>query len=212
MSTPSILIADDHSIVRIGVSLIIEDLYPDAFIREADSFDNLLHQLRKQPFDLIVLDINIPGGNNHQMIHAVRLRQPEVKILVFSAYDEAMYAESYLKAGADGYLYKESAREDIRQAIRGILNDEKYISETFKQLLLDRYANNYSSKNPLTDLSTRETEVLHLLVKGDTLMSIARTLNLQLSTVSTYKTRLFEKMGVTNIVNLLEKMRLYAAG
>src|ERR1044071_460877 len=101
-----VLIAEDHSIVRIGMQLLLTEMYPEASIVEVDTFDKALNKVKAQPFDLLLLDINMPGGDSLHMIKAVRLRQPDIGILMISGYDEELYALRYIDAGADGYVSK----------------------------------------------------------------------------------------------------------
>lgn len=205
-----VLIADDHSIVRYGTALVIKEMLPAGTIREANNFDQALKLLDTDRFDLLVLDINIPGGNNLQMIDVVKLRQPHVKILIFSGYDEQLYALRYLQAGADGYVVKQAPEGELKAAIQTIQNNDKYISPTVKQHLINGLTTKKATaRNPLTGLSNREMEVMQLLVKGASVAEIGVTLSLQISTVSTYKSRIFEKMEVNNIVELVEKVKLY---
>lgn len=209
----TVLIADDHAVVRYGTSLIVRSIIPGSEVHEAENFNQLIQLLEKKDYSLVILDINIPGGNTHQMIDAIRLRRPGIKILIFSAYDENQYAWRYLQAGADGYLYKEAPETEIKQAIATVLRNEKYTSESFKQWILEHLQGpNASPPNPLHQLSNREMEVLQFLVQGSSTAAIAARLHLQLSTVSTYKNRLFEKLEVNNLVELIEKVRLYNSG
>jgi DNA-binding NarL/FixJ family response regulator len=209
-STSQILIADDHSIVRYGTSLVIKEVLPNGNIREATNFEQLLKLLDTVTFNLLVLDINIPGGNNLQMIDVIRLRQPGIKILVFSGYDEQLYALRCLQAGADGYVVKQAPEGELKNAIQTILSNDKYISPLIKQHLIKGLANpSAASLNPLSTLSNREMEVMQQLIKGASVAEISNSLSLQISTVSTYKSRIFEKMEVNNIVELVEKVKLY---
>lgn len=207
-----ILIADDHSIVRLGTKQVLCSM-PDAMaITEARTFDEAIFLIEAQPFDLLILDINMPGGNNRQMIDAVKLRQPGVRILIFSAYDEILYALNYLQAGADGYIEKNSPDEDFRAAINTVLAGEKYISRAVRELLIGKFTGQQEHRNnPFTVLSPREIEVMNLITKGLPLIKIAEMLHLQLTTVSTYKTRIFEKVGVKNVIALIEKAQMYKA-
>jgi DNA-binding NarL/FixJ family response regulator len=207
----SILIADDHTIVRLGVSHIISTLPTPAAVEEASTFDEVIAQLESRPFDLLILDINIPGGNNLQMIDAVKLRQPNIRILMFSGYDEQLFAINYMQAGADGYLVKYSPEEEIRSAISTVLNQQKYMSAgTREQLLSMLNSQREPVLNPLSTLSGREVEVMYLLTKGVPVARIADMLNLQVTTVSTYKTRIFEKLQISNVIELLEKVKMYS--
>jgi len=209
----SILIAEDHPIVRLGVSSIIQHLLTSVNIVEAQGLDEAVRQLTRTTFELLILDINITGGNNLQMINTIRLRQPRIKILIFSAYDELLYGLNYLQAGADGYLGKSASGEEIGNAISTILNNEKYLSAAIKEQLMQRISTTARIaplSNPLGSLSAREMEVMQLLLKGIGINHIAQTLNLQTTTISTYKNRIFGKLGTSNIIELSEKVRLYS--
>lgn len=207
----NILIADDHTIVRLGVAHIISTLAIPTTIVEAETFDQVIALLETHDFDVLILDINIPGGNNLQMIDAVKLRQPKIKILIFSGYDEQLFAINYMQAGADGYLMKYTPEEEIKHAIRTVLNQEKYMSAATRQQMLNMLNSQREPVvNPLSTLSAREIEVMNLLTKGTTIAKIAEMLHLQVTTVSTYKTRIFEKLGISNIVELLEKVKMYS--
>lgn len=206
---PHFLIAEDHSVVRMGVIMLIREMYPTADIEEADTFDEVVKMLSRQRYDVLLLDIHMPGGDNIQMIDAARLRQPDIAILVFSSYDELLYAPGYLKAGADGYLSKKSQPEEMRTAIRKMLNREKYISTPVQDMLLnDLRRPGRGNGRRAAVLSDRETEVMNLLIKGATAKEIKLALNIQHSTVSTYKNRIFEKLKVSNVIELAHKIRL----
>lgn len=206
----NVLIADDHAIVRLGMKQIICSLPGAMPITEAKTFDEAISLIEAHTFDLLILDINMPGGNNMQMIYAVKLRQPDIRILVFSAYDEILYALNYLQAGADGYIEKNSPDEEFRTAINAVLMGEKYISKAVREQLIGKFTGQQEHhRNPFTVLSPREIEVMNLLTKGLSLIKIAEALHLQLTTVSTYKTRIFEKVGVKNVIALIEKAQMY---
>jgi len=168
-----------------------------------------LDMLNREQFDLILLDINLPGGNSVTMINDIRAIQLKVKILVFSAYDEDQYALRYIQAGADGYLNKLSSEEKIIEAVNTILNGELYIGDTIKNMLA-QHPDAMLYDNPFFLLSNREMEITLLLVNGEGNLEIANKLNIRMSTVSTYKSRIFEKLGVSNVVSLAEKYRLHA--
>ncbi|NLR67595.1 response regulator transcription factor [Chitinophaga varians] len=205
-----VLIADDHSIVRLGIKQIICSLPGNMHVTEAKTFDETISFIEQQHFDLLVLDINMPGGNNLQMIQAVKLRQPDVRILICSAYEEIMYALGYLQTGADGYIEKNSPDDDFKTAINSVLAGEKYISRAVREQLINKYTKQQDHRpNPFSVLSGREVEVMNLLTKGLPLIKIAEILHLQLTTVSTYKARIFEKTGVKNVIALVEKAQMY---
>ncbi|MET0466655.1 MAG: response regulator transcription factor [Chitinophagaceae bacterium] len=201
------LVAEDHSIVRMGINLLIKEMYPTASVTESATFTAALQELQKRQFDLLILDINIPGGGSITMIEAARLRASRVPILIFSSYEEQVHALRYMKAGANGYVHKESPPETIKIAIQKILNHESYVSEVVKEQLLQKIIDPGKAVNELSELSQRELEVMQLLVKGYSSSQIKQTLNLQLSTISTYKARIFEKLKVSNVIELAEKIK-----
>lgn len=207
MFKPSFLIAEDQSIVRMGTSLLIKDLYPQAFIAEADNFDETIKILQTNHFDLLILDIRMPGGDNLHMVEAVKLRRPDIAILVFTNYDEHIYGPKFLQAGVKGYLSKMADTDTIKSAITRILNGEKYMSLQVKEDLSDNKANPPLHYGHST-LSDREIEVMQLLIRGKSSTQIKEMLNIHSSTVSTYKARIFEKMQVCNVIELIEKVSL----
>lgn len=127
-----VLIADDHAIVRFGLKQIITAAFAPVFIRESSTFDDAVLLLEQQSFDLLILDINQPGGNSIQMLPAVRARQAAIKILIFSALDEQLHALNYLQAGADGYLKKPAEASEVALAITTVLKNEKYLSAAMR--------------------------------------------------------------------------------
>lgn len=204
-----ILLADDHSVVRRGVALILKESLSDVTIHHAADFPGVISKLKTTELDLLVLDINLQGGNTVLMVERVKNIQPSLKVLIFSAFDEEQFALRYIHAGADGYLNKLSAEEKITEAAVTILEGGKYISEKVKNKIFENTLNN-TPHNPLEALSDREMEVATLLASGDGNLEIASKLNIQMSTVSTYKHRIFDKLKVTNLVSLVEKYRLYS--
>ncbi|WP_159799866.1 response regulator transcription factor [Flavobacterium sp. MK4S-17] len=204
----TILLADDHSVVRRGVALIIREKFPFIETMHAESFDEVKVKLKDMPVSLLILDINLPGGNTVKMIEQAKQIQPEMKILMFSAFDEEQYALRYIHSGADGYLNKLTSEDKIAEAVQTIIDGGKYISEKVKEKIFENALNN-THYNPLESLSNREIEIAELLVQGEGNLEIANRLNIQMSTVSTYKNRIFEKLEVNNIVSLVEKYKLY---
>jgi two-component system invasion response regulator UvrY len=203
-----ILIAEDHAVVRIGTKHLLKSLIPESIISDVDDFDKIIQELQAKTFDLLILDINIPGGNNTKMVETIRTFSPGIRILVFSSYDEQQYGLLYLQAGADGYLSKEAPEEEFKSAVLSVLNNKKYMSQDMQQLNINRLINPKEYlPDPVITLSPRETDVLNLLKEGLGTAKIAEKLNLQLSTVSTYKARIFEKLGVKNIVELITKLK-----
>ena len=111
----NVLIADDHAIVRHGITLVLKDVVPQATVFQEETFSDALKTLNTRPIDLLILDINIPGGNNIEMIELVKLKHPQIKLLMFSGYDQYLYSERCINAGADGYLRKSASPSEIKQ-------------------------------------------------------------------------------------------------
>lgn len=205
---PTFLIADDHSIVRQGISLLIKELFFSSKIFHAGSFKEILQIIRETKIDIIILDINFPDGNSLNIITDVKSIQPEVKILIFSAYDEDIYALRYLNAGASGYLNKGSSEDEMKNALKSMMVSGKYITPNVKEKILDSYISK-KPINPLEQLSNREVEVARLLIKGFGNMEIAEMLSIKKSTVSTFKNRIFEKLEIDNLADLIDTFQLY---
>lgn len=198
-----ILIVDDHLVVRAGVSIILKKEFNDIDVTEAASYPEALSILNQFCFDLIILDINLPGGKNTEMIKEIKHIDPKVKILMFSAHEEEIYALRYIISGADGYLNKLSSEESIVKAVHSIRNFGSYTTlEVLKRIEEQRIAK--SPINPFEKLSARESEICKLLIKGEGNLEISNALDIQMSTVSTYKSRIFEKLQVNNLAELIE--------
>lgn len=208
----NVLIADDHSIVRLGASIIIQECIPDANIQQAETYDEVFEQLGKASCDLLLLDINMPGGNNIKVISELLNLQPKLKILVFSSYEESLYALRYIHAGACGYLNKSTAMSELKNAIESVLTRGKYMSEAVKDLYIQKLTMSKASfdeSNPLRMLSNRELDVAKHLIKGLGILEVAKLMELSSSTVSTYKSRVFEKLNVSNIPELIALSKLH---
>jgi DNA-binding NarL/FixJ family response regulator len=205
---PVILIAEDHAVVRMGISMMIKSIFPDAVTHEAINFDQAVQMVSAKDFDLVLLDIHMPGGDNLQMVEALRLRKAHVPILIFSSYEEQLYALRYLEAGANGFLPKKSDQDTITLAIRTVLGGDIYISNNLRNQLLQERFKKRPEKQAAGHLSPREVEVMQWLVKGKSPSEIRQIMNVHSSTISTYKTRIFEKMEVSNLIELADKVRL----
>lgn len=209
-----ITVVDDHSAVRLGMKYIIHEWMPGTVVSFADTMPELLGLLSSKSIDVIVLDINIPGGNNFDMIKMIRNLQANVKILVLSAYDELLYALRYIDLGADGYLQKSSNETTIREALNTVCQGKKYLSNDVKEHILQQRmtAGEKATENPIENLTNRELEVCRLLTEGKGVGEIAKLLYLHTSTVGTYKSKIYEKLHVNNITELIDKVRLHDFG
>jgi len=197
-----ILIVDDHLVVRTGVSIILEESFKEATLFTTENYPDTIGFLNENAVDLIILDINIPGGKNKEMISEIKELQPEVKILIFSVYEEATHAYQYIIAGANGYLNKLSDKEKIILAVETILKTGNYFSADFVSTIINASINK-QTMNPLDKLSKRELEITELLVEGNGNLEIANKLDIQMTTVSTHKNKIFNKLNVKNIVELI---------
>ena len=197
-----ILIVDDHLVVRTGVSIILQEEFKHFSISTASNYMSTIDIIKSKTFDLIILDINIPGGKNTAMVHEIREIQPEVKILIFSVYDEKTHACPYIVAGANGYLNKLSNEKEITGVVNTILTTGNYISADMVSELV-KASSSKGSLNPLDILSTREREIANLLALGDGNIEIANKLDIQLTTVSTHKNKIYNKLNIKNVVDLI---------
>ncbi|KAB5491449.1 response regulator transcription factor [Flagellimonas hadalis] len=196
------LIVDDHFVVRHGTSLILNQAYKKAAIDQVDNICDAISKIKETSYDIFLLDIAFPKGTVQQLLDQIKVFQPRAKTLMFSGLDEEIYALPYLDSGVDGYLHKLSSEEEIIHAVNSILKGNKYLSESVKGKIINR-ALGQEVHNPLSQLSGRELEVARYLAQGMGNQEICNNLNLQKSTVSTYKNRIFEKLKVKNVVELI---------
>lgn len=203
------LVADDHKIITQSLSFIIKDLYENAVVTQVNELASVLKTLNKEIFDLLILDITFPDGNTLQILPTLKSLYPKLKILMFSGNDEEVYALRYINAGANGFVSKLASEEDIENAIVKVLTQGKYYSAKIQEKIADRYLSN-KPINPLDQLSDRELEIARMLVDGISNTEIASKLSLQKSTVSTYKNRVFEKLEISSISDLIQMFTLHS--
>ncbi|MBI2272581.1 MAG: response regulator transcription factor [Bacteroidetes bacterium] len=199
------LIADDHAVVRTGITITIREAFPSAEVTSVDSFAKALEQVSQNQFQVLLLDISLPGGNNLSMVNEIRKVNKAIKILMFSSFDEITFALRYLQSGADGFLSKSANNDEINTAIQTVLAGKQYVSERVKEHLFSAMIQNKGPQNPVDLLSTRETDVLQYILSGKAISEIAELMNLSPTTVSTYKNRIFDKLQVKNLVELINK-------
>jgi DNA-binding NarL/FixJ family response regulator len=197
-----VLIADDHAVVREGLKQIISEAPELTVAGEAADGAEALDKSRSLDYDVLVLDISMPGLTGLDIVKEVRAARPELPVLILSMHPEEQFAVRLLKAGAAGYLSKESAPDELVNAIRKVVNGGKYVSpELAEKLAFDLEAG--SSKLPHETLSDREFQVLRMLAGGKTVKEIAEQLSLSVKTVSTYRTRLLGKMNLKTNAELI---------
>ncbi|NLI00408.1 MAG: response regulator transcription factor [Chthonomonadales bacterium] len=189
----SVLIVDDHAVVRRGLKQILADALVGSTIDEAGNAEEALGKVLKKSYDLVVLDISLPGRSGLEVLRDIKYQQPGLPVLVLSVHPEDQMGIRILKAGASGYLNKDSAPEDLVKAVTKVLEGGRYVSPTLaERLVLDIQTD--SGKPPHETLSDREFEVLCAIARGKAVSEIARDLSLSVKTVSTYRTRILEKM------------------
>ena len=197
----NILLVDDHLVVRKGIELILVNNINNVTIYNSQNYNEALEILKAVSIDLVLLDININGLENIKIMNEIKSIQKNSKILIFSSHEESQYGLRYIQNGADGYLNKFCNEEKILEAVNEILENGSYYSKEIKEKLNSKL-NKKNSKNPLDSLSNREFEISRLLISGYGNLEISNKLEIQMSTVSTYKNRVFEKLNINNIVSL----------
>lgn len=202
------LLIDDHFVVRSGVKGLLAELYKPCEIDEAENSDKAIAQLKQRRYDLIMMDVQIPHNDMLGLMEYIHVKYPDAKVLMFSMSPENIYAKRFLKAGAKGFLSKDSTFDETIKAINLVLNNRKYISDTLAERLAeDSFAD--TPGNPFDRLSAREFEIASMMLGGQTLSEIGRLLNLQASTVGTHKAKLFKKLNVSNVLQLKELASIY---
>jgi two-component system, NarL family, invasion response regulator UvrY len=198
----NILVADDHAIVRDGLKQILARTEDVVAGGEAKNGQEVLQLVRERKWDLLLMDMSMPGRNGIELIKQVKSEQPKLPILVLSMHQEHQYAVRAIRAGASGYLNKDSASELLVAAIRKVVHGGVFVSETVAELLA-REAMRGADALPHTLLSDREFQIFSMIVQGKTVTDIATELSLSVKTVSTHKAHVLDKMKFTNQAELV---------
>ncbi len=200
MKQPVILIADDHSMIRKGMKLYMQMNLGYHDVKEAGSCSELMKELVKQRYTHLVLDLIMSDGSALEVIPNIRRVYPDLQIMIFSMQPSEVYGDALKQYGIQYYLSKSAGEEEMLQSIRRFVeNESPSLHDSFP----------YRQENPFSQLAPRELEILHYVLKGLGTKEIADTLNLKMSTISTLKTRIFEKTSAGNIKELLELATLY---
>jgi len=197
-----IIIADDHPIVRAGMKQIISEASDLVVADEAGDGRQLLTKIRKQNFDVVILDLSMPHMDGLDVLKQLKIEMPKLPVIVLSIHPEDQYALRVLKAGASGYVNKVSAPDELISAIRKVYRGGKYISPAIAEKLAFQLDANFKEM-PHEALSDREYQVLCLLASGNTVTDIADELALSVKTISTYRARILEKMDMKNNAELI---------
>jgi DNA-binding NarL/FixJ family response regulator len=197
-----VIIADDHPIVRAGLKQIILEDQSINVAGEAANGADLLRQVRNQDFDVIILDLTMPGMDGIDVLKQLKIEKPHTPVIILTVHPESQYALRILKAGASGYLTKESASDELIRAIRKVHNGGKYINPSLAEKIAFALDED-SGKLPHETLSDREYQVMCLIGSGKTISQVADSLSLSVKTVSTYRSRILEKMKIQNNAELI---------
>ena len=200
------LVADDHSIVRMGVKLMLEADFGQITIDEAENGNEIVEKIKLLRYDLLILDFQMPDTDTFSIISNVLARDRFLKILVYTMASEKVYAGKLLKAGVKGFLSKEAKNTELLKAVEVVLQGGIYLNE---QPLSNGKQAVTTLSNPFTALSNKEMDILAYLVQGKTTKEISTLLNLQLSTISTHKFRIFRKLNVNNTIELVALTKEY---
>lgn len=197
-----ILIADDHPLIREGLKQIISDEKDMEVRGEASNVEEMMQLLGKCRYDIVILDITMPGRSGLDALEDLRRKYPELPVLILSIHPENEYAIRAFRSGAKGYITKQSMPQELVNAIRKIVDGKKYISSSIAEKIIDILGRG-DDREPHECLSKREFQVMQKLASGKTVRQIAADLFISENTVRTYKTRILEKMRMNNIVELI---------
>lgn len=195
------LIADDHFIVRTGVSLLIREEFLNVEIDECSDGYTAWKKMEIKQYDLVILDIAMPGLDSVSLLKNVFSHYPDQKILILSMSSEDIYAKKYIQLGAKGFINKEANAPELRKAITSALNNKRYLSPRMQDILTQEILEG-KHNSPFDSLSTKELEVLTHLLEGKNITQIANLLSMHTSTAGTHKARILQKMGVSNVIEL----------
>lgn len=197
-----ILIVDDHAIIRQGLKQLLADAFPKASFGQATNGHDGLEQVRQHPWDVVLLDITMPGKSGLDVLKQIVDEQPNIAVLVLSMHPEDQYAVRVLKTGAAGYITKDTASDEVVSAVKKVLAGGKYVSTSLAENLAASL--NHSADTPPHELlSDREYQVLRLIAVGKSVKEIAFELSLSVKTVSTYRTRIMEKMKLKTNADII---------
>ncbi len=195
-----VLIVDDHYVIRAGTMLILHSNIKDLDIDQASCFLDALELVKQKQYDLILLDIDLPDTQNKKMVSAFKSQSKDLKILMYTSYSDQEIAIQYIKEGADGFLNKMAGEKDIVKAV----NDIFCLGYYYPPALVGIIVRQIHNPHPIEKLSQREREIFELLAQGNGNLEISNLLGIKATTISTYKKRIFEKLNIENIMELME--------
>lgn len=202
MKPLKVYLADDHLLIREGLKKILASEKNFTVVGESGNPDEVLDFINENEVDILILDLNMPGRSGLDILRHVKNIKPEIKVLILSMYSEDQFGERTIKAGASGYITKESASEELLNALHKIANGGTFISSTFAEKLLQK-GKKKSDQKPHELLSDREFQIMILLARGKTQVEISNELALSPSTVNTYRTRILEKLNLKSNAEII---------
>ena len=198
-----VLVSDDHALLRTGVKEILTHGFQDIVFGEAADAEQVLSSVQAQEWDLVILDLNMPGRSGVEVLRELKRLWPKLPVLVLSMHAEDQYGRRLLRAGASGYLNKEVVPDELIKAVRKVLAGGRYVSSALAERLAFDLTEKDASRAAHETLSQREFEVLRLIASGKTVSEIAERIHLSVPTVSTYRARILSKMNMTTTAELM---------
>lgn len=202
------LLADDHSIVRQGMEIVISDIVPNAKVYQTSSLHQVLELIESKGIEIAIIDAHFPDGNSLHILPQMKSANPDIKILIFTGLEEELHGLKFVKAGADGYLSKLSEEEEVREAITTFIEKGEYFSALLRNLLI-QLVSNPDLISPLNSLTKRELQIAELYAEGYGNLEISNSLNIKQNTVSTIKKNIFEKLKIENMVELVDLVKTH---
>lgn len=197
----TVVVVDDHDLIRVGICRLLTDVPDITVVGQARSGEEAITLVKDLSPDIVFMDVRMPGIGGLEATRRILARQPETKVIVVSAFNDEIYPATLLKAGAYGYITKNADTEEIKTAVQTVLSGKIYVSPKLAQMLVVSGMTN-NEKSPLSELSQRELQIAELITSGKRANDVAETLSISPKTINTYKYRIYDKLGVTNDVEL----------
>lgn len=202
------LLADDHSIVRQGMEIVISDIVPNAKVYQTSSLHQVLELIESKGVEMAIIDAHFPDGNSLHILPQMKSVNPNLKVLIFTGLEEDLHGLKFIKAGANGYLSKLSEEKEVREAITTFIEKGEYFSDLLRNLLV-QLVYNPDLISPLNSLTKRELQIAELYAEGYGNLEISNSLNIKQNTVSTIKKNIFEKLKIENMVELVDLIKTH---
>jgi DNA-binding NarL/FixJ family response regulator len=202
------LLADDHSIVRQGMEIVISDIVPNAKVYQTSSLHQVLELIESKGIEMAIIDAHFPDGNSLHILPQMKSINPDLKVLIFTGLEEDLHGLKFIKAGANGYLSKLSEEEEVREAVTTFIEKGEYFSDLLRNLLV-QLVYNPDLISPLNSLTKRELQIAELYAEGYGNLEISNSLNIKQNTVSTIKKNIFEKLKIENMVELVDLIKTH---